>query len=302
MRIGEAFLIGYHRALEGGGRSDGGAELVTAIAEEVPAGWRGFAHEGVGSGLALRDAVLPRVGRRPRLLAYLDGPAAPFQHTVLAGAGWSFARWPFGRRRTLAGIEPLVRWIVFDGYGFQRAFYAWRKTVDEGRVPRRLRGYARRAFDLGVGRCLWFGQGMEGEGIAGAIDRFPEARRSDLWSGVGLAATFAGGAAPAELMALREAAGRRSSDFRGDLAQGAAFAALMRVESGEVTAWSEAACPVLCGRSVEDAAARVREVRRGLPEPVGPAERNAAAGWNATASEPVYEVWRRRTRAALIRS
>jgi hypothetical protein len=292
-RIGEAFLHGYHRALAGAG----GAELVAAVDATVPFGWRAFGHEGVGFGLALRDALLPRLFRATRLREYVEGPGRRFRHLALVGAGWSFARLPRRPARTIAGIEPLLRWIAFDGYGFHRAFFAWPATVEARRLPRRLRGYARHAFDLGVGRCLWFGFGMEPELIAGAIAAFPEARRGPLWSGVGMAATFAGGGTPKGLAGLRAAARPRSGqgpDLAPDLAQGAAFAAMLRVQSGEVTDWAQAACPALCGLDLAEAAALVERERPRADE----ADWAPGAG-NVNAAEPVYEVWRRRTRAAL---
>jgi enediyne biosynthesis protein E3 len=281
--VGEAFLLGYQRALSG----EGGAELVAALESEVPLGWRLFGHEGVGFGLSLRDAVLPRVFRATRLREYVEGPGAPFRYAALVGAGWSFARWPRRPDRALAGIDPLLRWISFDGYGFHRAFFDWRATVDTRRVPRRLRGYARRAFDLGVGRCLWFGLGMEPERIAGAIGGFPRERRGPLWSGVGLAAVVAGGGGAERLARLRAASRSRAAD----LAQGAAFGAMLQVKADEVTPSARAACPALCGLEVSEAAALVERERPG-PEEV------PAAG-NADATEPVYEMWRRRTRAVL---
>lgn len=288
-RIGEAFLLGYHRALAG----EGGAELAAAVEAEVPFGWRLFGHEGVGFGLSLRDAVLPRVFRATRLREYVEGPGALFRYAALVGSGWSFARWPRRPDRALAGIDPLLRWIAFDGYGFHRSFFAWSATVEARRVPRRLRGYARRAFDLGVGRCLWFALGMEPERIAGTIARFPEERRGPLWSGVGLAAVVAGGGDAERLAGLRAAAGPRA----GDLAQGAAFGAMLRAKADEVTPSAREACPALCGLEVSEASdlverERPRSGEAGELHEVGEAR-------NADAAEPVYEVWRRRTRAAL---
>lgn len=280
--IGEAFLFGYHGALAG----PRAADLVAAIDDGVPFGWRGFAHEGAGFGLAVRDALLPVLpGRRARLIEYATGPAIRFARAAMAGAGWSLRHLPRWMGRTLPRADPLLRWLPFDGYGFHHAFFAWRATVEERRVPRHLRGYASRAFDQGVGRCLWFGHGMASERIGETIGRFPAARRGDLWSGVGLAASFAGGGAAGSLHALSRVAG---VSHRPGLAQGAAFAAFLRHETEENTGWTDDACSVLCGRSAAAAAALVVRVRAELP-----------AADDAGAPEPVYEKWRRGTRTAL---
>lgn len=68
-----------------------------------------------------------------------------------------------------------------------------------------------------------------------------------MWSGIGLAATYAGGATPAALEDLR-AAGR---GYARQLGQGAAFAAAARERAGNPTAHTELGCRVLTGRSAD---------------------------------------------------
>lgn len=279
LRVGEIFLAGYHAAL-----LDARPEpLATAIEIQVERGWRGFAYEGAGMGLALQDTLFPRLYRRPtRLREFLAGPAHVHRYLVLVGAGWTFARIPRRFGHALAGLDPTLRWLAFDGYGFHDGFFGWRRSILRHRVPRRLRGYARRAFDQGVGRSLWFVQGMEPARIAAAVDAFPEDRQGDLWSGIGLASAFAGGLPAAELTELGRLAGSR----HGHVVQGVAFAAKARVESGEETAPLELACSVFCGSSAAEVAAITNRMADGLPDD----------GGGLAVAEPSYEVWRRRTR------
>ncbi len=68
------------------------------------------------------------------------------------------------------------------------------------------------------------------ERIAHTVGSFPQDRRPHLWSGVGLAACYAGGASDAELDRLRAHAG----PYWHHLAQGAAFAAEARRRGGHV--------------------------------------------------------------------
>lgn len=280
--VGETFLDGYHAALV----DPRSAELAATLESRVERGWRGFAFEGAGMGLALQDTLLPRTPwRRSRLQAFLDGPAHRHRYLVLVGAGWTFARLPRRHGAALAGLDPVLRWLAFDGYGFHQGFFDWRRAIREHRVPRRLRGYARRVFDQGLGRSLWFVMGMSPERIAASIETFPAARRGDLWSGVGLASAFAGGLPPERVADLGRLAGR----WAGDAAQGVAFAAKARVEAGEATPWLELACTTLCGAGADAVSSLTDQVRQELTVDDG----------SLAAAEPAYEVWRRRTRERL---
>jgi len=268
-RIGRSFLAGYHAALE-----VGEGERLVARLDETETAYRGFTYEGAGMGLALLDALTP--WRRGRLRSYLDGAGAGHVYMAHVGAGWAIARLPFGMGGILSRLDPLLRPLAFDGYGFHQGYFDWPRSV-EGRqeVPRRVRGYGRRAFDQGLGRSLWFVDGADVERLPRTIASFPEERRPDLWSGVGLAATYAGGVGEAAIRSLREA-GR---EFAPELAQGAAFAAKARQRAGNMTAHVEMACRVFCGCSAAEAAEATDRALDGLGDEGG---------------VPAYEVWRRR--------
>lgn len=282
IRVGRSFLAGYHAAL-----LDPRPEaLARAVSSDVETGWRGFAWEGVGMSLALQDAFRP--GRSRRLHEILSGPGHPHRYLVIVGAGWSFARLPRRFDRALAGLDPVLRWLAFDGYGFHHGYFGWRRSVERHRVPRRLRGYARHAFDQGLGRSLWFVRGMDPASLATTVARFPAERRSDLWSGVGLASAFAGGLGPDGLRELR----RRAGDALPHLAQGVAFAAKARLEAGEGTPWLEEASRVLTGASAAELAAVTDRALSDLPpDDLGDPERGV----------PAFEVWRRRIRREIAR-
>ncbi len=112
------------------------------------------------------------------------------------GAGWALARLPWLRWRAdafLRGSRSFGRdgwrWMATASTGY---FY-WPRSVRRQRDPAGPFGYARRAFDQGLGRSLWFVEGADAAHIAAAISAFPQSRRADLWSGVGLASAYAGG-------------------------------------------------------------------------------------------------------------
>jgi enediyne biosynthesis protein E3 len=272
-RVGVTFLAGYHAALA----DEGQAALAGRLCAVEP-GLRGFAFEGAGMALELLDHLSPR--RRDRLPRFLDGAGEPHRYMLHVGAGWAMARLPLGLRRRVGRLDPLLRWLAYDGYGFHEGYFHWRRYRAGRAAPRRLLGYERRAFDQGLGRSLWFAEGAEVGRVAAAVEGFPEARRGDLWSGVGLACTYAGGASRSAIESLRASAGR----FAPHLAQGAAFAAAARLKAGNPEPHTELACSLLCGRSADEAAHVTDMALRRLP-PDG--------------DTPAYEVWRRRIRELL---
>ena len=175
----------------------------------------------------------------------------------------------------MSRFDPLLRWLIPDGYGFHDGFFHARECVSGRPPPSRLKGYQRRAYDQGLGRCLWFIDGGDVTRIPQTVAALPPARQGDLWSGVGLAAVYAGEVSQEALKHLRKAAGR----FYPRLAQGAAFAAKARLRGGNSTAYTQLACEALCGMSAEAAAQISDATRENLP-PDG--------------AQPAYEVWRQR--------
>jgi hypothetical protein len=194
---------------------------------------------------------------------------------VHVGAGWALARVPARVEKFLGRFDPLLRWLIVDGYGFHEAFFHWPRYLAGQPRPSRLQGYARRVFDQGFGRCLWFVEGAEVARIARSIGDFPETRQGDLWSGVGLASVYAGEVSETDLQSLREAAG----PFAPQLAQGAAFAAKARQRAGNLRPYQDIACGILCGMKAADAAGVSDEALENLP---------------SDGAEPAYEIWRRR--------
>ncbi len=273
--VGRSFLAGYHAALAEGG---GNGSLVGRL-ETTAESYRGFTYEGAAMGLALLDLASP--WHRRRLRAFLDGPGDAHVYMAHVGAGWAIARLPLGKRAVLARLDPLLRWLAFDGWGFHEGYFHHPRTVAEHAVPARLAGYERRAFDQGVGRSLWFVEGAEVGQIPQTVAGFAEDRRPDLWGGVGLACTYAGGVPEADIEALAAAAG----DLRPHLAQGAAFAAKARLRAGNPAPHTEMACRVLCGRDAGEAAAVTDAALEDLP---------------ADGDEPAFEVWRVRIREQLL--
>jgi hypothetical protein len=248
---------------------------VDAVADRIDAldpALRGFGYEGAAMGCALLDLLTVSRGRRVTEL--LDGPGRDYVHLAHVGVGWAYARLGLRPWWGLPVGDPVLRWLGWDGFGFHQGFFHADATVGRCRVEVGLRPEQRAIRDQGLGRMLWFHECADPGGVALRIGEFPPARRADLWSGIGLAATYAGGATAEELADLRYLA----ADHRAHLAQGCAFACAARTRSGVVPEHVECAATVLADASVSEAAGWTDSV---LPE-LGPNPSSAAH----------YERWR----------
>jgi hypothetical protein len=247
---------------------------------------RGFAYEGATMAFALLD-TMPG-GRRDRVRELLLGPGQEHLFLAYIGIGFAMARLPRPLWKNVvpdlgdSPYHPTMSWLAVDGYGFDRAYFDTARWVDAQYVPKPYpwQGapeYFQRAVDQGIGRALWFVNGGVPAQVAEAVGRFPPTRRPDLWSGVGLAATFAGGCDSAGLAALRRLAGRHADQ----LALGVVFAVKARTYASFVPGHTRRAAAVLADLSVDAA----REL----------ADSTAVEPGHA-ADVPAYEAWRQRIR------
>lgn len=273
-RIGATFLEGYAYAAEAKTVADAAGRL-----EQLSDRFRGFAYEGAGMGFAVRDG-LP-LGPTTLNERFLAGPGAPHVYMVYVGMGWAMARLPRFRWPNAAKLDPLLLWLLLDGYGFHQAYFHTEKYVrrqyQDLAFPWPAKGssdYANHAIDQGIGRALWFICGSDPVLATSTVDEFDERRRGDLYAGIGLAATYAGGVSEEELTTLRERAGA----YRPQVAQGCCFAVECRIRAGNLVPHNELACQVLCGRSAHDAAQVALDHR-----PEGAVDGDL----------PAYEAWRR---------
>jgi hypothetical protein len=279
--VPQAVVMGFEWGIDGGDLKDLARRL-----DLVDPELRGFAYEGATMALTIKDST---GGHRTQEL--LDGPGQPHLLLSYIGIGFAMARLPRPLwKKILPDLQPslfhpTMSWLCVDGYGFDLAYFHTQKWVAEQRVPEPYPwlgdpGYFLRAVDQGIGRALWFINGGVPDAVTDAVARFPEQRQGDLWSGVGLAATFAGGCTAEGLLKLREAAGHHQAN----LGLGSVFASTARTAAGYVPEHSAECLSVLTGLSPEDA---VLVAATTHPDPA--AER----------TEPHYETWRANIRAEL---
>jgi enediyne biosynthesis protein E3 len=277
---GTTFLYGMGLALQSSGPSE-----FTGALDDIERQLRGFAYEGAAMGVAIGDAMTPWPRRQSTALA--TGAGAKHKYMLQVGIGWAMARLPKMLWSRIVSDDPLLRWLALDGFGFHQAYFSTERFVRRHETIRLTppwpdpSGYAPRALDQGVGRALWFVCGADVERAAAQIGGFAPERQADLWSGLGLAATYAGYVDTASLETLWKLAG----EYRPDVAQGSAFAAKARLLADLVTPHTVEAVRVFCGVGVVEAAGLTDQTLAGLPAD--------------SAEAPAFEVWRRRTQEAL---
>lgn len=280
--IPQAVICGFEWGMESGTLWEIERRLDLVDGEQ-----RGFAYEGAAMAFTIRDAMKGGNGNRAQEL--LLGPGRPHIFLTYIGIGFAMARLPRVLWKKivpdLSGTPyfPTMSWLAVDGYGFDKAYFDTEKWVVQQRRPQPYPwdGHPRyflRAFDQGVGRALWFIHGGDPHAVAEAVRGFVPDRQADLWSGVGLAATFAGGSSKAGLEHLRQAAGQHQAD----LALGVVFAVKARTYAGFVPEHTKLAVAVLAQLTVDQAVvvADSTEVDHDAGDAI-----------------PAYELWRRRIRA-----
>ncbi|MBF6329481.1 DUF1702 family protein [Nocardia transvalensis] len=273
----ERVSLHLSQAIDFAVRSKNNDEVIAHLAG-VPEQYQGFAYEGAATGLAVLDALTPGGHRAADMFS---GPTAKHDLTMYVGVGLSYGRVPKPLWGKAFPKHPVYRWLTLDGFGFYNAFFRTEKYVIGRHVEQRFPRWMgnpeplRRAADQGLGRALWFICGGSVELLAQRISQFEPHRHGDLWNGVGIATTFAGGVEAADLKAISELV----PQFRADLAGGCAMVAKIREKTGTPTPHTEAAVNTYCGCSIGEAAALIDKALGEIP---------------SDGSAASYQLWRQR--------
>jgi enediyne biosynthesis protein E3 len=247
-------LEGYHATLD-----SSKLEVLVPRLDMIPLEMRSYAYEGAAMGLTAFDWMLPW---KKRLRAYMAGPGAPHIYMVHIGAGEALALLRRKPEPFMAHLEDRVLcWLVMEGYGFNKGFFSRRRYIDKQEVPTYLSSYARRIFDQGLGRSIWFLDGANVEHITATIATFPASRQADLWVGIGVACTYVGGVDHATVEALQKAAG----SYVPQMAVGAAFVAKGRQLAGNPVPHTDLVCDILWGLTADQAAYKTTVAFQNLP-------------------------------------
>ena len=155
----------------------------------LPSLYQPFAHEGAAMGYTLRHLFRYDPAK---FEARLVRKQPEFRYLYYVGLGfWSGMRNHDAARltRIAADLDPLHRYLCYDGYGFKHAFFDYPKNAACLRRLDALEGYARNAAYQGVGRAFWFLYLSRPELLIERIGGLGE-HASDAAAGAGLAAVF----------------------------------------------------------------------------------------------------------------
>ena len=251
-KTSSALIDGYNSAVELGLSSEL-SDRLHQQAQDV----RGTAYSGAGMGLILLDFLSP--GKSTRFQSFIDAHPT-YVSLIHVGAG--IAMWVLKKdvEQHLSSFSPLNRWWAIDGFGFFDGISNWPQSLEKQQVPKRLQGYAKRAFDQGLGRGIWSIYHTNIDRIAACINQFPSSRHADLWSGIGLASTYVGGPQKIDLIRLRDI----SKEYAPDVALGSAMAASGRYAEDNITKHTDLACSIFCGQSAADIGQLSRDLLENL--------------------------------------
>jgi enediyne biosynthesis protein E3 len=273
-----ALVDGYNMALE-----QGLSPKLMEYLQTFELDLLGFAYKGAGMGLALLDYLSP--GNQRRFQQFVaDNPA--HVQVVHIGAGIIMSVLKRDAARSMADLLPFNRWWAVDGFGFYDGVSNWKRSLEQQAIPKQFKGYARRGFDQGLGRSIWFLYSVDLDNVVKQIHCFSPTRHADLWSGVGLASTYTGGVDRTILEAVKAAAG----DYASDVAVGSALAANGRYLAKNIVDHTNLASSVFCGATAEEAAKLTLRVKEALTiDPNEPVETDL----------PIYEIYRQGIRAQM---
>ncbi|MGO4565877.1 DUF1702 family protein [Rhizobium sp. 2YAF20] len=284
--IGRLFLKGYNTALQTSNIS----ELMEMISD-FERRFRGFVIEGAAMGCAIADsmpwAILSGSSNRSGEFLANCSEYNPYLSTV--GIGWALARIPWRRRASLRQLDPFLRSLAFDGWGFHDVYFFPRRALEQGKKNSivnlgGLHGLC--AWHQGAGRALWFTSGGDFNVAADLINTLPQQHRGDLFAGLGLAMTYAAGASPPRFRDVITKGG----DYLGNIMQGAAFALEAHDRAGTLHPENEDMANALTCQEPIDIVAMVRA--RMPPAP--------ATGFTVEDGQRSFERWRNTVSAELI--
>ena len=241
--VAKTVVSGYNTALETGLSSDLSMNASIIKNELV-----GFFNEGIGMGLYTLD--LFSFTKKDRFWNFIKEKGKHHEYMSYIGAGIAsgvFFNRPF--RKFVERADPTSGLLILNGLGFYYAYFHPKKTLNKFYVPRNVKKdpFFIDCYDNGIGRALWFYHGGRPDKIAETIGKFPAERQGAIWSGVGLAATYAGGVSKSNIELLKRIAGKHTIS----LGEGAVLATHTRDIAGNPHS-DNSTVQILTGRTLKE--------------------------------------------------
>jgi hypothetical protein len=247
-------VVAYYNLAAAEGCGENLAEYLGFVSNELC----GFAHEGAAMGLFAIDSLAPFT--RGNFDRFISGPAKNHVYMSFIGAGLAIGALRLSFEPALDKYAHFSKMLILDGYGFFHAFFKTDLVVRRRRMHAKVAGNPvyRERYDAGVGRALWFVEGGDPDRLAKTVEAFPAERHPQLWAGIGLACTYAGGVSADWIGQLLEVA----SGHELMLAQGALLACHARHRAGNPAGHNDHAARILTGLTSADLHA-IAEVQLG---------------------------------------
>lgn len=132
---------------------------------------------------------------------------------IHVGLGWAMGESNKYSSNFIMGLNPVWAWRVIDGLAYYKGLFERREVIRRAIVPSFITGEFIHAFDEGLGRSLWYTSQGEVERLLRSINIFDSSRHPDLFRGVGIALTYAGGTTKSEFTILLSNINDYKKDF-----------------------------------------------------------------------------------------
>tara|TARA_Y100000589_G_scaffold249569_1_gene237640 strand:+ start:383 stop:1438 length:1056 start_codon:yes stop_codon:yes gene_type:complete len=223
-----------------------------------------FQLEALAMGAAISDNFLPAIVpfvKRDFLDKLIEVFGKTYLEMILLGAGRGMAEIPnFNLHAVVAKYPPEVRWLIMDGYGFQKGFFEFPKNRKYIYIPKFKYPYFHRAYAQGLARSLGFYLADQPGKISHYLERVQGAEASDLWSGAGSAVAFLGALTAEQFKEWCD----NHSEYRQFIAVGLALACRLQTQCGWHFETTNAYCEVLWGTSAKEITNRVLNLQSHL--------------------------------------
>lgn len=155
-------------------------KLAQAI-QSIDGSVRPIVWEGAYSALAAKDV---KEGNRGGCVASLLLAAPGTEAQMHCGLGGSLSDLQLELVPTSIH-ESFFGWVAMQSRGCRDGYFRWPSTILKQSVPADISGWARCAYDEGIGAAIWYIGAAEPHLISSLIDAFPDHRRHYLWRGFG---------------------------------------------------------------------------------------------------------------------
>lgn len=205
-----------------------------------------IAYEGASMAIALQ--CLGRGGNLQPWFSFFNASALPHAIQYHIGLGWALAQQQIELSPFLPKLSTVERFRALDGYGYYEAIFRTRRSVHGLQHPEGMDWADLSAYYQGLGRGIWYLNAGEIEIARAMIDKFPAQLRADLWRGIGIACSYAGGCDEAEL----EKISALSGVYSPNLAAGAVMVAICRDSAGFMFDDTNLACQTWCKQNAAE--------------------------------------------------